>query len=221
MRDIGNRELKIGDLVIFSFKTLSVGIIVGEGVVYSGSGIKKIDTVYLISNPDKEDIKIKNQLSLRYQELQQKRLEAQRLRREKKFTNGEKPVLGSVYKYKDEYWIYLGICKYCRKDSVTKGVSGHTYFNLGYVIYDFQCNYYDKIHFLGELIESVGNYRYKLLNNSIYLVDSHDILIYKNYSSKFMDYKGKVNLRYKAGDKIFISSPSYINYYLDYTLTFM
>lgn len=215
MRDIWDRPLKIGDLVMFELRYY---IVVSDIELYIPDYIVKRaeGNVYLIDNPIEQEKLLYQSYSLKYQNFLKKRMEDKEKKKDKAKQNKSKAELispGDIVKeinsYNGTYYLYLGEGEYTDFDGVI--YSGHLYIKaLKDILKYDKCNlfkinpdelkevfvskYYDSVRYSPV---TVMNQTHMIPIKDLPLLHNQIIKNFKNKSSKFIVKEGHIDL----GDK--------------------
>jgi hypothetical protein len=186
MKELRERELKMGDFVIKSARSgLQYGIVVGESSIMLEAGIQSYDgVVFLVKDLTEEEKKIYNKLSSKYGDLTQPKL---------KHSTNHKIVRGDILEYKGEHYVYLGYCAF--NDNVGEKSLGHLYVKLvsdKHVLNmllngkSLKCDYLVQPHYRLNKNE-LSIYQIFLYNNTYFLTAS--------VSKKFVNKIGHVDIQ--------------------------
>ena len=218
MLELFDRHVKLGDLIVIEGKGVTLAlknlaIVVGENKGYTIKGIRNITgMVYLIECPTQKEIELRNTLLASYTKLQRGAVVRQKESQEKRISlRKQPPVGGAIFAYNKECWLYLGDCIY---KSDTRSLEGKTYINLGKINLDMLLGSTTQ----WSLINLLHDYTQLVRGGSVKLLSSEDIKIFKDYSLKFVDYMGHVDLLCEDMD---VYNPVWINNYVPYRLEMM
>ena len=191
-------------------------LVIGEGRAFDGKSDFKHGNAYLIENPSVKDLEVKADLEMKYNQYLQVKLKTAEAKREAarkknaEFKNLEKPVVGDLLDYSGDLVLYLGICS-VEEEGVVK--EGHTYLKIPRFTFNAYYSQKERKVVSERFIERItkdSNIDFKTVMNycldrydrdkylksgvDIYMYNSSDIMVSKNYSRKFTSILYHVNL---------------------------
>ena len=130
-KDIKNRPLHMGDIVIFSFmESINFyGVLISDNELVTKSGlVNRADDIkycYLIENPDENELALKEKCLQKYQIELNNKIKAEQKKQIQALNTNYKA--GYVLKYGVLEYLYLGNISLISNDSNINSQSGHAY----------------------------------------------------------------------------------------------